>query len=290
MATDQAKSLSQGFHTRKVAGCRTKCLNSDGVVFWRTEGPACLALFGYEREVTIPCWVGPSTNQLPPSQACKSLDFLEVGPRANPPRPGTVGKWRESCPEHMRLSWVVDARDWKADPAEGEMARLMATLEAAAAQYVVVRTGRHMGPGPAGIRRVEALLATLGKGIGLHSPHCEMVWWPDGIWDADAAQAVAIQCSVGRVVDPFVERAPDTGIATSTTYLRIQALGRQRRLQQGVVDRLAPWLPEHGEEGTSPNSGGPTDKRPVIAIASDDGLRDSRRLQRWMAGTELEDF
>ncbi len=108
--------------------------------------------------------------------------------------------------------------------------------EAMESTTVVVRTPPSLTPGSLGRARIRAFVEQR------RSEGIEVVWEPQGLWEADVAAALAAQLGIQVILPAFAAgralRSDTGGLAAPGAWLRVDGVGPRRAIHGGHVDEL----------------------------------------------------
>jgi uncharacterized protein YecE (DUF72 family) len=198
----------------------------------------------------------------------KRFNLLEVrvtlGSPINPDGPGfspglaTLKRWRKSVPPHFDFAVVAGPALSRARPGEAadrELEAARAAVDALQARCFVLRTPPEVTPASVWRERVKRIVDRVPHDV------THFVWEPSGIWEADAAAAVARSWGVVVSVDPAREAVPPGPVA----YLRMRALGETRAFGPVALERIVRAVGA---------------RRDVFAIVeTDTALKEAKRLR-----------
>ncbi len=181
--------------------------------------------------------VGCTSERAPGPRYVRTLDFVELAPRAPLPRKGTLARMRKEMPDALAIALVApraaltSARGaLRPDPGLDEAVTW--TLEAhdmLRARLLVVPTPPDLTTGA----RDRDLLAAYVTRLGARSGR-PIVWAPGGLWEPDVAARFAAKIGVVCAFDPLQAPAPRGAIA----YARLQALGARQRFSEALLERV----------------------------------------------------
>jgi uncharacterized protein YecE (DUF72 family) len=181
----------------------------------------------------------------PRPRYAQKLRFVEIDLRPPLPSGKTVDKWRQDLPEDFVFAVVAQPqlwgeRDWPLRDEKataGEFDKLKAVVARLRAHVVVLRTPSAVSPNSAALRR---FLPVAERARAL-APVC--VWDPQGVWEREAAQAVASPLGMLVACDPL----RDEIAGEKVVYARMRGLGSDRRYHEGRLEDLLEALGEAEE-------------------------------------------
>lgn len=221
------------------------------------------------------------------------LTYLELsGLFAAPVKTATLSRWRAAAPSRslgLVAPWPIThrkppagPRGWSSDAQSGEFRdgpaarEALAALAAAAirleAAAVIFQSPPELSTSAATRDHLTHFFAELAPATAFGG--AARVWIPGGLWEPEAALALAAQLGVLCAVDPFVTD-PERPLPPlpATTYLRPTGLGRSGILSADRLDELFELL-----EGT---------EAAFVAFATGERLKDAHNLAKLVSNSQL---
>lgn len=197
--------------------------------------------------------------------------MVELDLRPPVPGPKALAGWKRGAPEGFVFSAVAPPtlfgdRDFPLKneaQVKSESDRLANNLNALGAAIVVLRTPMAVTPGSAALKRFMPVLERAKKWAKT------VVWEPSGLWERDAAVALAEPLGVVVAGDPLHDEMEGDAVV----YARLRGLGNDARYSPARLEDLLAKL-----EGA---------ETAYVIFASDNAWKESATLSR-LAGTLAE--
>lgn len=171
----------------------------------------------------------------------KRFNLLEVritlGTPASPDAAGftpglaTLKRWRKSVPPHFDFAVVAGpalSRAKASEAADRELEAARAAVDALQARCFVLRTPPEVTPAAVWRDRIHKIVERVPHDV------THFVWEPSGVWESEAAAALARSWGILLAVDPAREAVPAGPVA----YLRMRALGETRSFGPIALERI----------------------------------------------------
>ena len=184
---------------------------------------------------------GALLERPPGPKYSSELRFAELAPRAPLPKPSTLAKWRRALPDGFELALRAPDTCWQSPRGplrpsaelDSGVRWLTEAADALQASMIVVGTNAAVTTGARDRERLREYFARIPTREGR-----AVVWKPAGLWEPEAAQAMARTMSVLGGIDAVDDPAPKADMV----YASLQAQGMRRSFSHAqlldVLDKL----------------------------------------------------